>query len=188
MFQSSSDATQRDADPQWDRLLADHHCILHSSIDPAHYRPTPSSSPPDRASGFKKEPDAEAVPRARAQVRHSRVTAVWDDEPVPAVSHAPDQAPRPAQQPPIQQVPPCDPLATPGITQRRAAILLCDCVNLNAPAQPARKPWQPPIEGSPNPRSTEEDLNFSFGPASVGPSLAKVPRTCSSLRIAASQQ
>jgi hypothetical protein len=43
-----------------------------------------------------------------------------------------------------------------------------------AAVQPARKPWQPLVEGSPIPRSSEEDLDFSFGPASLAPRLATV--------------
>ena len=48
------------------------------------------------------------------------------------------------------------------------------CVANQAALLPARKPWQPPVEGSPIPRSTEEDLDFSFGPASAAARPAKV--------------
>ena len=37
-------------------------------------------------------------------MRHSRVTAVWDDEPVPAMPLPPDQTPPLGSQPPPQQV------------------------------------------------------------------------------------
>ena len=51
---------------------------------------------------------------------------------------------------------------------------MCFCAGQTAVQPAARKPWQPLAEGSPIPRSSEEDLDFSFGPASLAPRLAMV--------------
>ncbi len=45
---------------------------------------------------------------------------------------------------------------------------------LQAKTQPARRPWEPPAEGSPILRNTEEDLDFSFSAASTASRLATV--------------